>query len=162
MTHADLVARAAQWLHARRCVVVVTELRSGHETPDAMGWRQAFSTVIECKASRADFRADAKKFFRKHEYLGLGYSRYYMTPPGLIREDEIPSGWGLLEAHATRVKVVRRSQPFPDRAIDSEVKMLLSCIRRIGQTAPVGVSVKFYTYRTKNTTTLGVTENDED
>lgn len=165
MTHAELVKRAAKWLQGRGCSVVATEIVSGRETPDAIGWRRASSTLIECKATRADFRADQKKFFRKHDRYGLGSSRYYMAPAGLLLcIDEVPSKWGFLEVHGQRVMVVRRSEPFPSHDKGREIKLLLSCIRRIGQTTPKGVSVRFYTYQTKCTATLGVAdvENCED
>jgi hypothetical protein len=143
---------------------VATEVVSGRETPDAIGWRQTHppaSVLIECKASRADFRADQKKFFRVHDRYGIGKSRYYMAPAGILTLDDIPRRWGFLEVHGTRVRVIRRSEPFPDHDKGQEIRLLLSCIRRIGQAAPEGVSVRCYTYRTKNTATLGVAEDGE-
>lgn len=144
--------------------MVTTEIVSGRETPDAIGWRQTHppaSVLIECKASRADFRADQKKFFRKHDRYGIGQSRHYMAPAGILTLEDIPRRWGFLEVHGTRIMVVRRSEPFPDYDKSQEIRLLLSCIRRIGQNAPEGVSVKFYTYQTKRTATLGVAEDAE-
>lgn len=111
MTHADLVIRAARWLrNSRRCSVVLTEAKgSGQEIPDAIGWTLGYcpmSTLIECKVSRADFQADQKKTFRDRNFgdMAVGRFRYYMTPPGLIRPDELPPRWGLLEVREKSVR----------------------------------------------------------
>lgn len=65
-THADLVAAAAKWLAAQRCVVVVTEAAPGWhmtgESPDAIGWRpdgnRFLSVVVEAKATRTTVGVD--------------------------------------------------------------------------------------------------------
>lgn len=110
MTHADLVARAASWLrNTRRCGVVLTECSGGgHEIPDAIGWRSGgrVSTLVECKASRADFLRDGKKWHRRHgDVVGIGQERFYFAPPGLIRVEELPAGWGLAEVCGGVVRV---------------------------------------------------------
>jgi len=76
MTHDDLVEIARNWLwNAKKgpegtgwkhvpCKVVLTELVSGMEIPDAIGWHSGRSILIECKTSVSDFKADAKKLFR--------------------------------------------------------------------------------------------------
>ena len=74
------------------------------ETPDAIGWRNGWSMLIECKVSRSDFQRDAQKYFRQADGLhGMGSFRWYMTPPGLLRMSEVPEGWGLLEVHTRSV-----------------------------------------------------------
>ncbi|MEG5263254.1 adenylosuccinate synthase [Pseudomonas sp. JDS28PS106] len=109
MTHNDLCLLAVKWLQRANsaggpgCHVAVSECRSGWsgEIPDAIGFRAAGfedgSTVVECKTSRADFLADRKKAHRVAG--GLGNWRYFMAPAGLIRADELPAGWGLLEVN---------------------------------------------------------------
>lgn len=67
------------------------------EQPDAMGFRNGTSCLIECKTSRSDFLADRKKRFRKDPSIGMGDWRFYLTPKGLITAFELPAGWGLLE-----------------------------------------------------------------
>lgn len=157
MTHAEIVAVAAMWLRSKGCSVVITEMASqAGETPDALGWRAASrSILIECKASRADFLRDKKKFFRREGY-GMGYSRYYMAPAKIIHPDEIPPGWGLLEVHRSSIHTMRRSEPFPDADLSGEIKILISALRRVGQDPPPGLSVRFYKYKTKNRATLGI------
>lgn len=112
MTHADLCALAVKWLKRQNsaggpgCHVAISECRSGWtgEIPDAIGFRAAGhkqtdgSIVVECKTSRSDFLADRKKAHRLEG--GLGNWRYFMAPAGLIRADEVPLGWGLLEVNS--------------------------------------------------------------
>lgn len=153
MTHPELVEIARRWL-CRKCSVVLTELVTTGETPDAIGWQEWCSTLIECNTSRADFMADADKYFRREPAMGMGLHRYYLTPPGLLNVSELPDKWGLLEAGERGVHVVRRSECFRELNNGREVALLLSALRRIGQQAPKGVSIKCYTHETQNTATL--------
>ena len=105
MTHSDLVKRAAVWLRTHRaCTVVGTEfnVQGCSESPDAIGWNFAgHCVVVECKTSLADFRNDAKKFFRRAGYAPAGSERWYMAPIGVIPHEEIPKGYGLIEVKPT-------------------------------------------------------------
>ena len=114
MTHAELVERAARWLrNTVKCGVVSTgNYNVGRSIPDAIGWTSCLSYVVECKTCRSDFMRDAKKFHRRYPECGMGNVRYYMTPPGLLGPDELPEHWGLLEAHANQVRVVRQPGMF--------------------------------------------------
>lgn len=105
LTHAELVALAERWLWRQGCGVVLREFSTiaTAEIPDAIGWRIGVSILIECKASRADFLADRRKPFRANPEEGVGDWRFYLTPQGLVRPDELPEGWGLLEAKGGRV-----------------------------------------------------------
>lgn len=113
--HVALVQRAARWLRTiKRCGVVLTEHSGGNEHPDAMGWQATWTTVVECKATRADFFADRKKPSRASYDLRPALWCYYMTPPALVTPEELPAGWGLLEvADAARasVRVVVKAKP---------------------------------------------------
>ena len=149
-THADLVALAARWLAGHeRCSVVVTEMSSGeHETPDAIGWRGGNSIVVECKTSRPDFFADKKKAYRRTDRQ-MGVVRYYLTPKDMLQLAEVTPGWGLLEACPRGCSLRVSAYPQPEDKISrrAEIGLLLSCIRRIGQSPalPPGVAVKCYT-----------------
>ena len=69
--------------------------------PDAIGWKgKCHSVLAECKLSRADFLADREKQWRTDPEVALGCERYYVAPRGLLRAEEMPDGWGLLELHA--------------------------------------------------------------
>lgn len=122
------------------CKVVFRErVASTSENPDAIGFiGGGFSTLIECKASRSDFAADKKKYFRRDQTHGMGYERYFMAPVGLLKPAEILNGWGLLEVYdmpprfQTRpVAKAKDSERFYERNLQAELSYLTSAIRRI-------------------------------
>lgn len=144
MTHDDLVRRAVSWLKRPAskqigefkwwrkggCGVVVPELVSyATENPDAIGWNNGgYSYLIECKVSVSDFRADANKGHRAH---GAGAQRLFLCEPGVIPLDELPSGWGLLHCHPTRITVEAIPQHNAERNLSSEMAMMYSLLRRV-------------------------------
>ena len=133
MTHKELVKRAKGWLSSnQRAAIIITELHTRTtETPDAIGFiGEGGSVLIECKASRADFLADAQKCFRREPERGMGDARYFMAPPGIIREDDDMHGWGVLEVTEHRVKMVRDSIRFTANK-NAEIVMLMSALRRL-------------------------------
>jgi hypothetical protein len=136
MTHADLVTRAVRWLrNTQRCGVVFAEHSAGWEHPDAMGWRGGgYSTVVECKVSRADFFKDRKKPSRAAYNLRPALWCYYLTPSGLVSPNELPEGWGLLYADERITRVIRKADPaFCDRTVAQlklEVDRLYCEVRR--------------------------------
>lgn len=73
------------------------------EQPDSLGFRSGISCLIECKTSRSDFLADRKKKFRRAPELGMGDWRFMLTPKDLIKVEELPTGWGLLETTGKRI-----------------------------------------------------------
>lgn len=132
-THKTLVKKAAAWLRNRKnCNVVFAELATqNNETPDTIGFHGAGGSIlVECKTSRADFLADKNKIFRHYEEMGMGDARYFAVPKGMLKPDELPEGWGLLEMseHQTRETKEATHKPANKRA---EVKMLMSAIRRL-------------------------------
>jgi hypothetical protein len=159
VTHAEIVAIAAAWL-AKRCPVVVTELRTyTHETPDVLGFITAGPRVgtclIECKVSRSDFLVDSKKVTRINSYMGMGQLRYYCCPTGMLKPDELPMGWGLIEVGAKARRKVK-AVPFPVRNVDDEMRVLVSALRRAGSEVGEWISLNAYTHQTKCTATLSV------
>jgi hypothetical protein len=135
-SHDMLVDRAVRWLGGTgRCACVLREcscwaLADG-ETPDALGYLpDGTAILVECKATRADFLKDRRKPSRSGMHngrpCGLGNLRYYMTPPRLVRPDEVPEGWGLLEAG----KVVRRIRSATRRESVGDVALLVAELRR--------------------------------
>jgi hypothetical protein len=135
MTHAQLVERAVRWLRGYRCGVVLSEQAcvSG-EMPDAIGWKKAcHSVLVECKVARADFLADRAKPFRQKAEKGVGSERFYLTPPGLARVEELPVGWGLLELRRGHVEMVRDSEKNLRTAVGFryEMNLLLASLRRV-------------------------------
>jgi hypothetical protein len=135
MTHAKLVAMAVRWLRRYRCGVVLSEQAciSG-EMPDAIGWKKAcHSVLVESKVSRADFLADRDKPFRQQPETGVGCERYYMAPRGLIRIEELPAGWGLLEVHGSEIDRVKASAKNlrSETGFQNEMNLLLASLRRV-------------------------------
>lgn len=165
ITHAELCTIASRWLKVPNsrgghgCQIAFTEARigqAGGEIPDTLGFRISGwlggSVMIECKTSRSDFLADAKKPHRKH--LGMGRWRYYMCPEGIITPSELPPRWGLLVVtNRRRVRAIAgaaaelpahsKSQVWPDLsevmdryALENdshrESQFLASLLHRIG------------------------------
>ena len=124
MTHRELCLLAVRWLrrpdskNGPGCSFAIHEIRTGFsgECPDAIGWRPQDADpechVVEVKTSRSDFIADTRKPHRAAGQ-GLGNYRYYMVPQGLVRLDELPAGWGLLEVTARKSIIVRAGGVSP-------------------------------------------------
>jgi hypothetical protein len=73
----------------------------------------------------------------------MGIQRWYLVPKDLVGVDEVPEWCGLLYVHGRRTIAVKEA---PERLVwdsHSEVKMLLSAIRR----AELGVSFDKITAR---------------
>ncbi|MGA8150027.1 MAG: hypothetical protein WB952_03700 [Terriglobales bacterium] len=135
MTHSQLVQRAVEWLRAYRCGVVLSEQAcASGEMPDAIGWKRAcHSVLVECKISRGDFLADREKPFRQKSHRGMGCERFYLTPPGLLRREDLPPGWGLLEYRNRKVSIIQASARDL-RSVTGfryEMNLLLASLRRV-------------------------------
>jgi len=112
-THNELVVKAHNWLINKfGCGnKVISEWHGHKEQPDVygLGWQ---TIMIECKASRNDFLADKRKSFRKPGH-GCGSIRYYCANKGIITENDLPTGWGLIETSGRGLKVtVKPSASF--------------------------------------------------
>jgi hypothetical protein len=135
MTHPQLVQKAVAWLRSYRCGVILSEQAclSG-EMPDAIGWKRAcHSVLVECKISRADFCADRDKPFRRKQEMGLGCERFYLTPAAMLRTEELPPGWGLLECHNRKIKLLRPASKNlrTTTGFRYEMNLLLASLRRV-------------------------------
>ena len=135
MTHAALVRKAVEWLRSYRCGVVLSEQAcvSG-EMPDAIGWkRTCHSVLVECKISRADFLADRAKPFRQKADSAVGCERFYLAPDALVRPEELPAGWGLLELHNRKIEMIRASRKNlrSEEGFRCEMNLLLASLRRV-------------------------------
>ena len=160
MTHAELVQRAAAWLRGTwRCRVVITEMDGGGQIPDAIGWTGFASILVECKTSRTDFAADAKKSHHRRDRM-MGNYRFYLTEAGLLAPEEIPPRWGLAEIRGRRIMKIKQLACDGDADWQDERALLLSCLQRLGAASVTGISVKPYTYETKCRASLGVAVNN--
>jgi hypothetical protein len=137
MTHTQLVRLAEQWLRRKyHCGIVLSEQScASGETPDVIGWKgKCRSVMIECKISRGDFLADREKPFRKDPAQGMGCERFYLAPQGLIRFDELPRTWGLLEAKGRDISITARPARKSQRSdigLMWEMNLLLASLRRV-------------------------------
>ncbi len=175
MTHDQLVTAAFSWLvRYHRCPVVAAELVTGAgETPDVIGWTSGGATIlIECKASRADFTRDKHKYFRRTPQAGMGRTRYFCAPAGLLKPEEMPPGWGLVQVGVKTLTVAKESEcPCPDaecwhsgafetRAHENEAVVLMSLIRRLagpGVRGKARVHIRAYTLDERGNTVVPAT-----
>lgn len=138
MTHDILVLAAIAWLrNAGRCRIVLSEMVAGtmQEIPDAIGWRLGFfSTLVECKISRADLLRERHK--RKAALGGMGHYRYVLAPTGLNVDGALPRGWGLLRFDGRKARVAIAA---PERVYEGaefqqrmrlEMPLLVSAVQR--------------------------------
>lgn len=131
-THRELCEIAEHWLmNSQRCRVAIAEPNCivTDEQPDAIGFKASGSILVEAKTSRADFRADLKKWFRIHPQNGMGLCRYYICEPEIISEDDLPERWGLLHVlPGGRGRIVRNSRRFPEVNYAAERRLLTACL----------------------------------
>lgn len=131
----------SNWLKwTKKCTVVATDLRTqNNETPDVIGFYGAGgSTLIECKISRSDFLADRIKLFRKYEDMGVGDLRYFAAMPSILKPEDLPAGWGLLEVMEHGIRELIKPA-FKEANKRAEVKILMSILRRLEISAAVFV-----------------------
>lgn len=142
LTHDELCDIAVRFLQRNGYKVAFSDrfravTRTG-ELPDAIGFRNSLSCLIEAKTSRADFLADRKKPFRANPDLGMGDWRFYICEPGVIEVDDLPPGWGLLHVKGGKVHKVHgwptngqlKHKPFKANK-DSEMSCMYSALRRM-------------------------------
>lgn len=134
ITHKELVRRAGIWLrNNQKSSVVLTELvTQAGEIPDAIGFYSCGgnSILVECKATRSDFLSDKHKLFRIYSEIGMGDQRYFLAPRGLLKPEELPPDWGLLEATEYRI-MQKKEASFVKADKNKEITMLVSVLRRL-------------------------------
>ncbi|MEI9814858.1 MAG: hypothetical protein WDO18_20445 [Acidobacteriota bacterium] len=130
MQHATLVQLGVRWLSRQSSVVFYEVAGTKAEIPDVIGWSGAASTLIECKASRADFLRDGTKKSRTKVKIGMAQRRYYLCPEGVIEVADLPAKWGLLWAANGSVTVQREARGFSQRNLIAEVQFLSAMLRR--------------------------------
>jgi hypothetical protein len=138
---------------------VITELTTAAgETPDVFGLGYT-TMLVECKATRSDFLADSDKPFRRNPEQGLGDLRYYFAPEGVIRVEELPANWGLVEVHGKQNKKVALAvkQPKDDRL---EMCLVASAFQRLNIPEGNHISAKFYRIQSKCRATITVDDGE--
>jgi hypothetical protein len=160
ITHDRLVEISRNWL-ASRSPVAISEISSGAgESPDCIAFCVSLkngkahvgygSVLIECKVSKSDYYADRNKYYRRCPDRGMGDYRFLMAPKGLIDIDKLYDKWGLLEVDENgKVKMVKiATRQESDKT--KEISLLISTLRRLKIEDGNHVSIKKYTYETKN------------
>lgn len=139
--HNRMCLRAEKWLQQQNCKVILREpfrCPTNREQPDAIGWRDGISILLEVKVNRSDFLKDKKKPFRNGKHPGMGDWRFYMCPPDVIKVSDLPPGWGLLYVTPKLIRKIHgvppntnwhRKKPFTGNKHD-ENKLLVSAMRR--------------------------------
>jgi hypothetical protein len=150
MTHDELVTRAARWLRtSKRCGLVLREIGTEAEQPDAIGWAyRGTSFLVECKATVDDYRKDAKKFFRRDPERGMGRLRYWFAPPDvaeaiaghlhsaslglgpIARVEHLALKWGVVACLPRGHRLLRQPLPFERFNERAERTILVSACRR--------------------------------
>ena len=106
--HYNLCLEGAKWLKKKKNheryetpwkYIAVEIVVYGCENPDIWAFNGWSTMVVEVKTSHADFLNDKKKWFRQvgNEGGDPGNYRYYLTPKGMLKPEELPEGFGLLE-----------------------------------------------------------------
>jgi hypothetical protein len=135
--HAQLIARAVEWLRRRyKCGIILAEQYCATgEIPDVIAWKgMCKSVLVECKVSRADFLVDSTKPFRQKPEEGMGSQRFYLAPAGMIAVGELPKHWGLLEVHGREVRMAVKPGRVDLRSqagLMNEMNLLLASLRRV-------------------------------
>ena len=154
--HYQLCCEAAKWLKRRKNAerwrtpwkyIAVELVCYAAENTDVWATNGECSIVIEVKTSRADFLKDGKKWHRAETMKNYqsGNFRYYLAPAGMIRTDELPEGWGLLEWDG---KTITRVTPSQYRTVNNHADLIIlsSILRR------EGFPEKIFNYRGAPTT----------
>lgn len=118
----------------------------GTENPDVWGYDGYSTVIIEVKTSRADFLADRKKYWRTTDpEFQAGNDRLFLCPEGIIKEEDLPQGWGLLYWNGKDVYPVK--EPTRNLATGhADMRILYSILRR--ENFKKGI----FNYRGQNTT----------
>lgn len=131
MSHTLCVKMATEYMRKRAEVVLPEFFSHNSELPDVIAFTSRDSTVIECKVSRSDFLRDKTKPFRINANQGMGDYRYYCAPKGLIKLEELPRGWGLIEILPNgKMRKCVDSWLVHKKNIDAELYLLFYYARR--------------------------------
>ena len=92
------------------------------------GYKGIITIGIEVKVSRADFFGSKQKTLAKCAEINKTFKdglnrKYFLTPTGLVKKEEVYPGWGLLEFNGKRVNKTLEGKYVPDA---NNVKTLFS------------------------------------
>jgi len=141
MTHKELIESGYRWCLSKCAFAFKDLVTQNNETPDVIGFNSSGSFLLEAKTTKRDFLNEHKKWARRNPSLGMGDWRFYITKKGLLKIEELPDMWGLIEVNE-RGKARVKYNPFGKGNIYSHWKrnkkneraeywMLYSALRRI-------------------------------
>jgi len=97
----------------------------------AMGlWpsRGLYLQGFEIKVSRSDWQSELKNPAKAESVARYCRHWWIVTPPGIVRDGELPDGWGLLEVHPQGVRVIKAAPVLDEQPIDKH--FLAALLRR--------------------------------
>lgn len=143
LTHSELIDFACIYLRRKTvykkncneynpsCTRIFKELVTyAGETPDAIGFCNGVSYLIEAKTSMSDFYAEKKKPWRINPENGMGNFRYYICQKGVLNVEKIPNPWGLIEVDNGKIIVSKKAEATECNK-QKEIMMWMSYVRRI-------------------------------
>ncbi|MDR1695599.1 MAG: hypothetical protein LBR69_03070 [Endomicrobium sp.] len=99
-THKDITIIATKYAKRLfRCPIGAWEFCIEDEKCDGFLVRHHETFLIEAKVSMEDFKRDKKKDFRIYPEKGVGTFRLYAAPEGLLKLEDLPEKWGLIEVN---------------------------------------------------------------
>lgn len=114
ISHQELNTKAANYAHRTLnagIVLIEHQCRGNNEIIDVAAFRSSIVVNIEVKVSRSDFLKDKSKPHRKPGACSMGHFRFYCCPAGVIKPEDLPEGWGLLEYHQKSDSIKCKSGP---------------------------------------------------
>ena len=76
---------------------------------------------FEIKVSRGDWLREIADFQKSQEWLNVVDQFFVVAPGGLVRVDELPAGWGLLELRGSRMYVKAPATARPGTTLPREI-----------------------------------------
>ena len=101
---AVLIAEAGDAIFATELAMMGGDRRCDFWTISPNGSHGFRATAYEIKVSRQDFRRDHAGKQREARLYSDRF--FYVTPPGLVRPDEVPDWAGLIECHGGKTKTI--------------------------------------------------------
>lgn len=142
--HDELVDFGLRWMKRRNCLLALKEPTCGildlkAEIPDIIAWgtgwmfnAKVLTTMVEAKVSYSDYLANSSK---KGD---LGNFRYWLFTDELFNEIEekdrniYHKPWGILVRRGRTMVMVKSSEPFLTKDVDTENLILLHALRQCG------------------------------
>ena len=90
---------------------------------------KARTMAVEVKVSRSDFNKELLDPSKRAVWETRASECWFATPKGLLRPDETPEGWGLMEVGSTN-KVRRIVKPRQRAVVDCPQDLTLALARR--------------------------------